>query len=76
MNLTPRDEEVLEYIRNFMLEKGVAPTMQDIGEGLNIKSTKTVFKHFQKLVSLGYIEQVTRYGYKVKGVRYTWDKQE
>ena len=53
--LTKRQEEVLEFIKQFILNYSYPPSVRDIGEGLHISSTSTVFLHLNALESKGYI---------------------
>lgn len=71
--LTKKDKEMLEFIKNYMLENGTTPTIREIGQGVQLYSTSTVHKHFQRLVDKGYIEQLSdgkSYKYRVKGMKY------
>ena len=70
--MTKRDKDILNFIKEYMLEHGVVPSMREIGDGLNLYSTATVFKHMKNLVQSGEIvwfkEKSCRY--KVKGMKY------
>ena len=68
-SMTKRDEDILKFIKKYMKANGTIPTMREIAKCVGI-SIKTVHRHFQKLVKEGYIEQTSRYGYKVKGMNY------
>lgn len=75
--LTKRDKEILDFIKNYMLVNGTTPTIREIGEAVELYSTNSVYAHFQKLISLGYITQIadkrtTRY--RVRGMKYTCDE--
>ena len=72
MDLKGRDKDVLNFIKKYMKENGVTPTIREIGTGIGMRSTSSVHGHFMKLVALGYIEQVCDKGdrYKVKGMEY------
>jgi len=48
--LTPRQLEILTFIRNFRNRQGYSPTMQEIGDHLNLTRV-TVFEHVRALVS-------------------------
>ena len=67
-----RADEVLEFIKAYMIREGVTPTMRDIGEGVGLSSIATVHKHFSNLVKRGDIELKGRSRYKVKGVKYVY----
>lgn len=75
--INPRDKDTLDFIKNFMLENHVTPTIREICEGLGITSTSSAYVHFKNLMNLGYIEP---YGdntirYTVKGMKYREDKR-
>lgn len=74
-NITKRDLEILSFIKNYMLKNGTTPTIRDIGDGVGLYSTSSVYKHFQRLVSYGYIYPVSdkTFRYSVKGMRYIED---
>lgn len=72
-DLTKRDQEMLDYIKEYMSKNGITPTMTEIGEGVGMYSTKTVFTHFQKLIEKGYIKRITKgktFRYAVAGMHY------
>lgn len=64
-----REEDVLKFIKTFMLKNGYTPTIRDIGYGVGLKSTSTVQVYFDRLVNRG---DITRHGksYSVKGMKY------
>jgi repressor LexA len=55
--LSIREEQTYEYIRDFIREKGYAPSVRDICKDLNIPSTSTAHSYIKKLRSLGYIDK-------------------
>jgi repressor LexA len=71
--LSKRDKEVLDYIKKYMIDKGMTPTIREIGLGVNLYSTSSVHSHFKNLVHAGYITQIPdgkSSRYKVKGMKY------
>ena len=64
-----REEDVLKFIKDFMLKNGYTPTIRQIGYGVNLKSTSSVQRYFDKLVSRGDIVQHGR-SYAVRGMKY------
>lgn len=74
--MTKRDRDVLEFVKNYMVENGVAPTITEIGEGVNLYSRATIYKHIQNLVLCGEITPVAKKSkrYTVKGMRYVRDE--
>lgn len=68
--LTEKDKEVLEIIKNYMLEKGVTPTIREIGEKM-YRNPKAIHFHFKKLEDEGYLERIDNSPrYRVKGMEY------
>src|SRR5258706_10594704 len=55
MYLTARQKEIYEYIRDHVARKGEAPTYQEIGRALKLRSTNAVAKHLKKLEEKGYL---------------------
>ena len=74
--ITKRDRDVLEFIKSYMGERGYTPTIREIGEGVGLFSTASVYMHFRNLCEAGYITQVSDgkgCRYIVKGMRYIED---
>jgi len=55
--LTKRQKEVLNYIKEFMVKKGYPPTVREIGESLGLSSPATTFSHIAQLEEKGYIRK-------------------
>ena len=53
--LTHRQEETLAYVIDYMDKHGYAPVMREIVTGTSCKSTSTVQRVLDKLVSKGYL---------------------
>lgn len=70
--MTKRDREILDFIKEYMIEHGTVPTVREIGEGVNLYSTTSVYKHMRNLVRLGEIIPVKEKSnrYIVKGMKY------
>lgn len=49
MNLTPKEEQMYQYIKNAINECGYPPSIRDIASALSIKSTSTVHYYLKKL---------------------------
>lgn len=54
-DLTKRQREVLEVIKNFMKDKGFAPTVREIRDAVHLASISTVHLHMEKLKEKGFI---------------------
>ena len=55
MYLTARQKEIYEFIRDYVARKGEAPTYQEIGRALHLRSTNAVSKHLKSLEEKGYV---------------------
>jgi len=52
--MTKRQKEVLDFLKEYLKNNGVAPTMREAGEYLKV-SIATVQSHFKNLEIKGYI---------------------
>lgn len=57
MSLTPKQQGMLDFIREFILEHGYPPTIREIGQKLGISSTSVVNYNLNKLKAAGLIER-------------------
>lgn len=55
--LTKRQHLILEFIVGIVEERGLPPTIREIGERFNIASTNGVWRHLQALERKGYIKR-------------------
>lgn len=55
--ITPKQQEILEYIKNVILSKGYPPTVREICEVVGLKSTSSVHAHLETLEKNGYIRR-------------------
>jgi len=55
--LSPKRQQVLEFIQQFIDEKGYAPTMRDIMRGCHINSMASVQNHLEVLEKEGHINR-------------------
>ncbi len=55
--ITPKQQEILEYIKNTILNKGYPPAVREICEAVNLKSTSSVHSHLETLERNGYIRR-------------------
>ncbi|MBS4023485.1 MAG: transcriptional repressor LexA [Dethiobacter sp.] len=56
-DLTPRQIQILEFIRREVREKNYPPSVREIGEAVGLSSSSTVHAHLSKLESKGYIRR-------------------
>ena len=55
--LAPVQRQTLEFLRNFIAEKGYAPTLKDIASHIGVKSLSTAHFHLERLVDKGFIKR-------------------
>lgn len=55
--ITPRQEEVLGWIVDYITDRGYSPSIREIGEGLDIGSLRGVTVHLDALERKGYIRR-------------------
>jgi len=53
MNLTKRQKEILDFIRNYRETSGISPTQREIREHFDLSSFGTVQKHLKRLEEKG-----------------------
>lgn len=56
--LPPRQRELLDFVASFTDQKGIPPTLREIGEAMGIKSTNGVSDQVKALIKKGYLERV------------------
>ena len=55
--LTKKQQEVLDYIKSYIVSKGYPPTVREIGKALDISSPATIQVHLSNLVEKGCIKK-------------------
>jgi repressor LexA len=55
--LAPVQRQTLEFLRNFMADKGYAPALKDIAQHIGVKSASTAHFHLERLVDKGFIRR-------------------
>lgn len=55
--ISVKQMEILEYIKNQILEKGYPPAVREICKAVNLKSTSSVHSHLETLEKNGYIRR-------------------
>jgi repressor LexA len=55
--LSPRQQQILDYIREFIREHGYPPAIRDIGRALGISSTSVVDYNLRALERAGYLHR-------------------
>ena len=55
--ISAKQQEILEYIKSQILERGFPPAVRDICEAVHLKSTSSVHSHLETLEKNGYISR-------------------
>ena len=53
-----RHKQIKDFIVQYMISHGYAPSYQEIGEGVGMKSRATVYANIQQMNELGIIKAV------------------
>ena len=56
-DLSPRQMEILKYIKKEIKTKGYPPAVREIGQAVGLSSSSTVHNHLNQLESKGYIKR-------------------
>ena len=56
-NITPKQKEILEYIKDQILTRGYPPAVREICEAVHLRSTSSVHAHLETLEKNGYIRR-------------------
>jgi repressor LexA len=57
MDLTKRQQEILDFIRRYSEQHGYPPTVRDIGKAVGLASSSTVHAHLANLEKLGLLRR-------------------
>ena len=55
--ISPKQQEILDYIKNEILNRGFPPAVREICEAVHLKSTSSVHSHLEALEKNGYIRR-------------------
>ena len=55
--INPKQKEILEYIKDQIIQRGFPPAVRDICEAVHLKSTSSVHSHLETLEKNGYIRR-------------------
>ena len=55
--LTKRQKEIVDYLDDYIAERGYAPTLEEIGARFGLSSPATVHKHLTNLESKGLLRR-------------------
>lgn len=56
-NISQKQSEILEYMKNEILNRGFPPSVREICEAVHLKSTSSVHSHLETLEKNGYIRR-------------------
>ena len=57
--MTKRQEEILKYIKKYIVAHGYPPSTREIGAAIGLSSPATVHSHLKKLISEGYLKKTS-----------------
>jgi repressor LexA len=57
MNLTKRQQEIFDYVKEHVSDHGYPPTVRDIGKAIGLTSSSTVHAHLANLEKLGLLRR-------------------
>ena len=57
MDLTKRQQEIFDYIKEYSAKYGYPPTVRDIGKAVGLTSSSTVHAHLANLEKLGLLRR-------------------
>ena len=55
--ITAKQQQILDFIKDSILKKGYPPTVRDICEAVNLRSTSSVHSHLETLEKNGFIRR-------------------
>ena len=56
-DLSEKQQQILDYMKNEVKEKGYPPSVREICDAVGLKSTSTVHGHLARLEKKGYIRR-------------------
>lgn len=66
MKVTDRQQEVLDFIREFIDSHGYSPSTREIQQHFNFSSQNAAMNHVNALVSKGKLSRVTRFSRTIR----------
>ncbi len=55
--ITQKQQEILDYMKKVILDRGYPPSVREICEAVNLRSTSSVFSHLERLEKNGWIKR-------------------
>lgn len=68
---TPKQQEILDFIEGYIKDNGYPPSIREICDAVDLRSSSTVYTHLEALKRKGYIERDET---KTRGIRLTGTK--
>ena len=72
-SISPKQERIINFVTEFLSDKGYPPTIRDIAAGCGISSTSVVAYNLNKLEQAGYIR---RYSDISRGIKFLTPQQK
>ena len=66
MILTKKQREVYDYIQGFIENRGYSPSLEEIAQGLGLRSLATVHKHVANLIEKGMLKRAWNRGRSIE----------
>jgi SOS-response transcriptional repressor LexA len=60
VHMSDRQARILDFLRDYYVERGMPPTIREIMDALGISSPNVVHYNLKALLRLGYLRPVTR----------------
>jgi repressor LexA len=60
MDLTKRQQEIIDFIKRYGAQHGYPPTVRDIGKAVGLASSSTVHQHLANLEQIGCCAAIRR----------------
>ena len=61
LQLTPKQQEMLLFIKKYVIKNGYVPTVREIGAGMGLNSPGTVQSHIDKIIKKGFLKRDEKY---------------
>jgi repressor LexA len=67
--LSERHRKILEFLANFQETKGYSPSIRQIGDSINVKSTSLIDYYLNQLQEMGFIDRVDRISRSIRVIK-------
>ena len=69
-NLTKKQKQVLDYIKEFIEAHNYAPSYEEIAAGIGLSSPSTIYVHVVNLIVKGYLKSL---GFQERNIEFLFD---